>query len=307
MSLETIIGHRAPLRMLHGMVRRKRVPSALLFSGDTGIGKKLTAFTYAKVLNCLDGRADDCCDHCVSCEKIDRGTHPDIKFVEAENGEIRIEVIREIIEALAFRPFEGRMKVVIIDDADALNVSAANAFLKTLEEPPPQSLIILVSSRPDRLPETVKSRCVRVRFGCLSPDECRRVLLMQPGTAADDRTAARLMGRPGLAGSFIQEREQFVGGLRDMMQGIPVEGWGDRVEMTAWFDMMLLYLRDAAVFSITGRREDLLLLDDCRRQDLEEVMKINKEIESLRGLVELNLNKQITLNHVSSLLRAIRA
>lgn len=307
MSLGTIVGHKGPLRILQGMVRRNRVPSALLFSGDTGIGKKLTALTYAKVLNCLAPREDDCCDTCISCSKIDTGNHPDVRYVEPENGEIRIEVVREIIGSLAFRPFEGRAKVVIIDDADAMNVAAANAFLKTLEEPPAQSLIILVSSRPDRLPETVRSRCVRVRFGCLSGEECSMVLREQPGRVPDERAATRLMGRPGLAGDFAHEREQFIGTLREMMQGMPVECWGDRAEMAAWCDMLLLYLRDLAVFSITGQREDLLLVDDCGRQDLRVIMSVHREIESLRGQVELNLNKQITMNYVTTLLRTMQA
>lgn len=305
MSLGTIIGHRAPLRMLRGMVRRDRVPSALLFSGDTGIGKKLTALAYAKVLNCLDPRADDCCDRCISCEKIDRAVHPDVTSIEAVNGEIKIEAVRGIIESLSFRPFEGRMKVVIMDDADALNISAANAFLKTLEEPPAQSLIILISSKPDRLPETVRSRCVRVRFTCLSAVECLRVVESHAGKTPDGMSAARLMGRPGLAGDYMQERERFVRSIRDSARGLPADGWGDREEIAAWCDMLLLCLRDVAVYSITGRREDLLLLDDCRKQDLDKVMRIHKEVELLRGRIALNLNKQITMNYVASLLREV--
>lgn len=306
MSFASLIGHRGPLRILKGMVRRDRVPSALLFSGDTGIGKMLTAVTYAKVLNCLDPREDDCCDACASCVKIERGSHPDVRRIEPENGEIKIEAVREIIGNLAFRPFEGRVKVVIIDDADVLNIAAANAFLKTLEEPPAQSLIVLVSSRPDRLPATVRSRCVRVRFNCLSGEECNDVLRALGDGVPDERMAARLMGRPGLACDFFQERERFIRGLRDLARGLPIEGWTDRAEMAAWFDMLLLCLRDKAVFSITGRSEDLLLLDECVRQDLEGIMNVHKEVESLRGLVELNLNKQITMNYVTSLLRTVR-
>jgi len=118
----------------------------------------------------------DCCDECSSCKKIDSGVHPDFLLISPEGGQIRIEEIRAIDDMLSFKPFEGRLKVVIVDDADTMNSYAANAFLKTLEEPPQDSLIILVSSNSDRLPDTIRSRCSRVNFTPLSHEACRKVI-----------------------------------------------------------------------------------------------------------------------------------
>ena len=192
---------------------RNRVPSAYLFAGESGIGKKFAALNFAKALNCLNpvtragdpGNPElhtqdpelktlnseplDACDECTSCKKIDATTHPDIVLVTPEKGEIRVGEIRAVEDALSFKPFEGRRKVVIIDEADAMNQAAANAFLKTLEEPPDESLLILIAAHPDMLPETIRSRCCRLNFVPLAPDECAKVIeaFLSPGSRSPVR------------------------------------------------------------------------------------------------------------------------
>ncbi len=101
--------------------------------------------------------------------------HADVLVVEpGDTGAIKVEQVRDAIDRTAYRPFEGRRRVVIIDEADALAVAAQNALLKTLEEPPPASVFVLVTSRPDVLLPTVRSRCQRLRFGRLAPGEVAR-------------------------------------------------------------------------------------------------------------------------------------
>ena len=102
--------------------------------------------------------------------------HPDLLVISPEGGQIRIEEIRSINDTLSLKPFEGRWKVVVVDEASTMNPYAANAFLKTLEEPPKDSLIILVSSNPERLPDTIRSRCSRVNFTPLSYEACKKVI-----------------------------------------------------------------------------------------------------------------------------------
>src|SRR3990172_7806680 len=179
MALKDIIGQEKAITILRRTLSRGRVSSAYLFTGESGIGKRLAALNFAKVLNCLspvDDQQPDACDACDSCRKIDAGSHPDLVTVSPEKDEIRVDEIRALEDTLSFKPFEGRKKVVIVDDADRMNQSAANAFLKTLEEPPDESLIILVASNPDRLPETIRSRCSRIRFAPLSLQACREVI-----------------------------------------------------------------------------------------------------------------------------------
>jgi DNA polymerase-3 subunit delta' len=117
--------------------------------------------------------------------------HPDVPIVgPGESGSIKIEAVRELVEQVGYRPFEGRRRVVIIDEADALVPQAQNALLKTLEEPPPASMFILVSARPDSLLPTVQSRCPRLRFRELGPDDVAAALIRQGKTEVQARAIA---------------------------------------------------------------------------------------------------------------------
>src|SRR6185437_5241205 len=152
MSFRHITGHRPLLALLSRTSARGALPPSLIFSGPSGVGKRLTAVALAQTLNCTnpvewDGGVD-ACGACLSCGRIARGVHADVLIVEpAESGSIKVDQVRDAIERAAYRPFEGRRRVVIIDEADALMPEAQNALLKTLEEPPPASVFVLVTSR----------------------------------------------------------------------------------------------------------------------------------------------------------------
>jgi DNA polymerase-3 subunit delta' len=366
MSLKNVIGQERAIGILVRTLESDRVPSAYLFAGDAGIGKKFAALNLAKTLNCLSpvtryalratntgklGKLElhsqdpepralnsepvDACDECPSCKKIDAMTHPDLVLIAPEKGEIRVNEIRAVEEALSFKPFEGKRKIVIIDDADAMNPSAANAFLKTLEEPPDESLMILISAHPDRLPETIRSRCCRLNFVPLSRDACgeviRRVLSRNKKEGEDTEGVLSLlvrlsMGRPGIALSsdMEKERERFIGLFRSMLHG---EGdtWADREEMEKWLDMAFVLLRDMTVLKITegtcgearpeGRAScDALLFNSdikelvsemTKTADIKGIMRIYNKISLLRGQMGFNLNKAITWNYTASVVRGV--
>src|SRR5437868_4054634 len=160
-----IVGHRPVVTLLARSVSRESLPPSLVFAGPGGVGKRLVATATAQALNCTarDKPPLDACGVCHTCRRIARGVHPDVLLVEpGDSGSIKIDRVREIVESAGYRPFEGRRRVVIIDEADALVAGAQNALLKTLEEPPPSSVFILVTSRPDALLPTVRSRCHRL-------------------------------------------------------------------------------------------------------------------------------------------------
>jgi DNA polymerase-3 subunit delta' len=314
MALKNIIGQDKALRILFGILKRDRVPSALLFSGDTGVGKRLTAFNLAKAVNCLDPVDFDCCDKCISCKKIDSGTHPDVTEVSPETDEIKIDAIRKIEETLSYRAFEGRRKVVIIDEADTMNINAANAFLKTLEEPPSESLILLVSSNPDSLPDTIRSRCTNIRFRLLPMDECRK--LVAAGTGIKDAETLEMelvlglaMGRPGLAVSrdFTAEKKWFLKLLNDMVGGESKSAWADKGEMKAWVDMSFVLLRDMAVQKITGKKSGLIYGGLYESRDIQAVTNAYQSLQKFKGLLDFNLNKSISWNYVASIMRQVVA
>lgn len=177
MPFRDIFGHRRVVSLLSRAVARGSVPPSLLFAGPEGVGKRRVAIALAETLNCLqpttgDGLESDACGTCAACRRIARGTHPDVIVLEpGDSGTIKIDPVREIIDRAQYRPFEGRRRAVIVDHADALTDDAQSALLKILEEPPSGSVFLLVTSSPDALLSTVRSRCPRLRFGPLSPGE----------------------------------------------------------------------------------------------------------------------------------------
>ncbi|MBI5167421.1 MAG: DNA polymerase III subunit delta' [candidate division NC10 bacterium] len=167
MAFRCIIGQERALALIRRSLAKDRLPQAYLFTGPQGVGKRLAALALAKALNCQGPADGDSCGSCLSCRKIDKGLHPDVRIVEPEGAFIRIDQIRELTEDLSRRPYEGRRKVYILDQAERMGLEAANAFLKTLEEPPGTALLILVTPSPEALLPTVRSRCQEVKFNPL--------------------------------------------------------------------------------------------------------------------------------------------
>src|SRR5215472_10604023 len=195
MPFRQIAGHRPVLDLLARAVSRGSVPPTLIFAGPEGVGKRRTAVALAQALNCakpevfasgLNG-----CGRCPSCMRVARGVHADVLLIEpGDSGSIKIDQVRDAIDRAAYRPFEGRRRLVIVDAADALVGEAQNALLKTLEEPPPSSVFVLLTSRPDLLLPTVRSRCHHLRFGPLPEADVAAVLMRDHGLSAADAHAA---------------------------------------------------------------------------------------------------------------------
>lgn len=350
MALKNIIGQEKAVEILLGIMKRHRVATSYLFCGESGIGKKTAAIDFAKALNCLNNRNElsvmsneyfppqpplgkggitggvafsllaphsspltvfDACDTCESCLKIGAGIHPDFLLMVPEERQIRIEEVRAIDNALSFKPFEGRKKVVIVDEADAMNSSAANAFLKTLEEPPEDSIIILISSRPERIQDTIRSRCSRINFVPLPLEACRAVLEGRVPDEGLDLIVRLSMGRPGLAlsGDLAEERTWFVDLLKGMLHG-EKDSWASREDTERWLELVLTVLRDMAVLKITGESSRVINIDFheylnklSKQTDLKVIITLYNEINILKNLLMFNLNKSITWNYTSSLLR----
>lgn len=159
--------------LLQRSLERGRLAHAYLFTGDQLDELEAVARTLAKTLNCqnpparaANGVPVDCCEQCVNCRKVQEGNHADVKWLRPESKTriISVEQVRELIQTVNLKPTEAEYKVGVLVAADRLNVQAANAFLKTLEEPPKQSVIILLSTEPDRLLDTILSRCIRLTF-----------------------------------------------------------------------------------------------------------------------------------------------
>ena len=206
------------VQLLQRSLERGRLAHAYLFTGSRLEELEAVARTLAKTLNCQrpkrspdSGVALDCCDECLSCRKIDGATHADVQWVRPESKlrEIRIEQIRTLMESVNLKPAEAEWKVAIIVAADRLNHKAANAFLKTLEEPPAKSILILLSPEPQRLLETILSRCLRLNFA----DDGTRPFDVEQLSVIESfsQTAAEpqgLLGRYRLLGTLLEKLAQ---------------------------------------------------------------------------------------------------
>jgi DNA polymerase-3 subunit delta' len=185
MSFGQFTGQEPVVGLLQKSLANGRLGHAYLFSGgDLGSMEEL-ARNLAKTLNCTNpparaenGQALDCCDQCLNCRRIQNGNHPDVQWCrpESKTRVITIDQIRDLIQIISLKPTEADYKVAIMLGADRMNVQAANAFLKTLEEPPPKSVIILVTTSVEQVLETILSRCLRLHFASepgatLSPEE----------------------------------------------------------------------------------------------------------------------------------------
>ena len=308
--LRDVIGHEKQKRILLSGLFRGREATSYLFSGESGIGKATFALQYAKAVNCLnpvdtDGLRDSC-DRCDSCRKMTSQNHPDLKVVKPEGDVIKIDQIREVSEFLSFTPFEGRKKVVVIEEAERMNQPAQNAFLKTLEEPPEDSLIILVTSSEETLLETIRSRCFRIRFSPLGLKETEEVLKRQG--VRGSALKGLFSGRPGLL--VMEEGLTAQGLLESLLQDIKKGGLrkklSERAEAELWLDLMLAVLRDFLVWTEFKQRERLLLserrllhIKGEKQPSPSFIIDMYNRVNQLRQAVKQNINLSLLTNYMS--------
>jgi DNA polymerase-3 subunit delta' len=186
MGFDEFIGNSSIVQTLQKQLAEDRLPHTLLFAGIRGIGKQTLAAFLSMAANCAE-RFPDFCRRCPSCRKILADTHADVKRFGPDGQFIKIDAMRELSREVFFRPFEGRLRVFIVDEADRMNPEAANSVLKTLEEPPPSSLLILVSDRPSELLTTIRSRCQIYPFAPISPNEIAVLLERRGGHSSAER------------------------------------------------------------------------------------------------------------------------
>ena len=235
-------GHRRLIGLLARSVHRDTLPPSLIFSGPAGAGKRQTAVAMAQALNCLapivseSEETIDSCGVCAACTRIARGVHPAVLIVEpGDSGSIKIDQVRDVVDSCGYRPFEGRRRVVIIDEADAMVAAAQNALLKILEEPPSSSVFVLLTTRPDMLLATVQSRCPRLRFPGIGPD----------AIDADARDVAQRVLAQAAASDEPGVRIEVA---KDLLVGTG-GGKGDREQLASHLLAMASLLRDVELLS----------------------------------------------------------
>jgi len=309
MPLNQVVGHRRMVTLLSRAVARNTLPPALLFAGPAGVGKKRVALALAQAINCTDpqtreGIERDACGQCPSCRRIGRGVHPDVMLVvPGDSGSIKIEAVRPVIAEAGRRPFEARRRVVIIDEADALTEDAQSALLKTLEEPPPSSVFLLVSSLPDALLPTVRSRCPRMRFGMLSPGEVAEALVRDHKYSEAEARAAAADAEGSVGGALSAESADLVearetatrvlqqvarahdpGARINTAQDLsPKKGspMNERDQLTACLRIMASVLRDLGLMA--SKADDRVLANTDLRAELDALSRSYDANRSVRA------------------------
>jgi DNA polymerase-3 subunit delta' len=272
-GFEAIIGQARPIRTLTRLLARRTLPHALLFTGIEGVGKKTAAITVAMACNCIHAGQDEDgsrtlpvptavpCGECAACRKIAAGSHPDLRQLAPQGGVIKIDQIRELCRFLGMKPFEARMRAVIIADAQAMNPSAANALLKMLEEPPPHTVLILTAVQAADLLPTVVSRCRQIHFAPIARPDLAAILVrdLALSPAEAEVTAALAGGSVTRAkaiqgGHGLRRRAWLMTQLAGLPRHCPLELLAlaeklarERHELAGDLDLVATWLRDIAI------------------------------------------------------------
>ncbi|HEX6948910.1 MAG TPA: DNA polymerase III subunit delta' [Nitrospira sp.] len=324
MPFSTIIGHRSTIGSLQTAAARQRLAHAYLFHGEEAIGKRTTALCFTQALLCEQHSSEslDACGGCRSCQQIDVRTHPDYFLIEPDRElatpQIKIEQIREIELHIIYRPLIGERKICMIDDADRLTIGAANALLKTLEEPPDHSLFLLITSRPAALPATIRSRCQALRFATPARTDVEAaVILKREMHPTDARFLAMISeGRLGealstdLKAARTQQQEMiklvspsFLRSVTNVLTAAESLAKGDRASETlSW---IARWIRDLIIVQIGGDREQLLYVDeipalerDARHAPTDALLNLLREIEDTQQQATRHLNLHMALENI---------
>jgi DNA polymerase-3 subunit delta' len=331
---DELTGNSRVKAVLKRMLVMDRLPGAMLFTGEEGIGKKLFALEVARALNCRTPKDREGCGVCSSCVRIRRlnyptrddadewtqiiwTDHPDVGLVVAPKRVLRVEQMRQIEKEANFRPFEGKARVFLIDEADKLNDASANALLKVLEEPPRTSHLILITGRPAMLLPTILSRCQMIRFSPLTPAEIESHLVKTDIDMKTARLRARAaggsMGR-ALAGdlvTFTSQRKAMLKVLHTLVlsndraqllrsaEQLNEAQYKDEFEER--LDVLETLIRDAWMLSL-GVETSRIVNEDLSAELKEIAQKLDPsragewilQIEDLREQLIVNVNRKVT-------------
>jgi len=313
LTFTQILGHERQKDILRHALERHRLAHAYLFEGPEGVGKRLMAIALTRAIFCADGTG---CGSCPACRKIDHHNHPDLHLLEPDGVSIKIEQVRLIQKELAFRPLEAPKKVCLIDGADRMNQAAANALLKTLEEPSGDALLILLSSRPESVLGTIRSRCQRLPFSRLPQALLKDVLLER---LAIDPTQGHILAALS-EGSFKKalgkDRDLYLEKRRELLKNLTALAPGrilplfelaqslaeEKDRIFDILDIFQAFYRDLLLYRQGRPEEELVNIDLAEkirrvaaRESLPSLLTKLDAIDAGRRHLERNVNRQLAL------------
>ncbi len=286
------IGHDKTLETLVKIAINKKIPHSFIFSGIEGIGKKLSALYFAKLLNCESG-VQIPCNICSSCKKIEKNVHPDILTLDTEKKQITIEMVKEIIYFSQTNPFEGRYKIAIINDAHKLNQFASNALLKTIEEPNSKTIFIFVTHSLNRLLPTIQSRCIKINFSPLNNEDLKNVLLKMGYELEKIDEIIELTDGSVLQAINLLNEDVLndIATIKDFLNHIKTKSF---FEITNFCENIAKNNREDLLFSIIVKNLFLAIHQNAKNAPFKTLNKYQKTINFSRNL-RYNINKAFLL------------
>lgn len=310
MPFREIIGHQEIVNVLKRTLLLDKLAHAYIFAGVEGCGKRLTALALVQEVFCS---TLDSCGECPACRKLAAGQHPDLHLIEPDGQFIKIEQVRQLQKELAYRPFEAPRKATIIDQADRLNLASGNALLKTLEEPPGNALIILVTANPNGVLPTILSRCQTLSFPPLTQETVAR-FLMDRGYAQDTASIAATLSGGSLKRALDVSAEATLGERGELLRQIDSLSMddispililaeklsADKDNVIDILDLLATYLRDIILLqngSDNLVNHDLVPLVRKRAEHSSSVkiMEVIGHVFTARQAMQRNVNPRLTL------------
>ena len=310
MPFSEVIGQDRAIAVLRRSITMERVAHAYLFAGIEGCGKKKTALAFIQAVFC--GK-DEACGVCPSCRKLAHGQHPDLHLLEPDGAFIKIDQVRELQKELSYRPFEAPKKACIIDGAEKLNQSSGNALLKTLEEPPGDALMILITPERSAVLQTILSRCQTLQFQPLSAELIEGRLLRDQFSGEAARVAATLSGgslKRGMeiaADGVLDGRGAFLErvialNLRNVnaLFTAAEEFAADKEGLPGFLELLLSFLRDVLIYRSTPgalANADLeqLIAREAERCSEVRLMELIEQLVTMRRMLARNVNARLAL------------
>ena len=305
--MNKLVGNTHAAKRLSRLIASGRLPNALLFAGPEGVGKRQFALEVARSLVCSNRSEHEACGECTACKRVgvlaipafEKGEdshhvffsqHPDVGVVVPYRRYLLVGAIRALEIEANYRPYEAATRVFIVEDADKMNENASNALLKTLEEPPTTSHIILIASRADHLLPTIRSRCQIIRFGPVRFEEIERYLIDIAEFSPDDaaiaaRASAGSIGRALsiVPASFRTQRSLMLGVLKAAVAGNKRELLSASEQMT---DARNKEEYDETLLILQGLIHDVLLLRNGAQGDAIHNSEILSELDPLADKID---------------------
>jgi len=342
-KLQTFLGNARAVEILTRAIEQDRLPHAMIFSGPSGVGKCTLALLVAQYLNCPSPASNGPCDNCPTCQRIRAviesryleceslkeprpcgscsacriraKCHPDVRLIEPEKNTIRIEQVRELIGEIAFQPLEARYRVVILDPAEQMRPEAHNSLLKTLEEPPSRTVIILVTTNPYMLLQTIRSRSRMLQFGEIPQSQIEQHLVDHEGKTVEEARLAAVLSGGSMAAALDFNTEEYLDIRQQALQfvtlllrrgkfseasALAAQIAKDKQSFQLWIESVTALLRDiyyaGSAIERVGQRDLLETIEELSRTvPHAALLRAIERIRKLKGQLSFNVNRQIAL------------